>query len=94
MVRDASTLEEPCYHAVMKEAAAPLAKQPGTSTRKARTKKHIVTPGTVEQISRGVGVTKRDIALVTKVLSELGYVRDEKSGAPIRPRRGSENRKS
>jgi|tagenome__1003787_1003787.scaffolds.fasta_scaffold19995306_1 hypothetical protein len=63
----------------MKEAVAPLAKQPGTSPRKPRTKKHIVVPLTAEQISRGVGVTKKDAAIVTKVLSELGYIKTNKA---------------
>jgi hypothetical protein len=79
MARGAATLEKPCYHESMKEAVAPLAKQPGTGSRKTRTKKHIVVPLTAEQISRGVGVTKKDAALVTKVLSELGYIKAEKA---------------
>ena len=53
-------------------------KQPGTSPRKTRTKKHIVIPLTAEQISRGVGVTKKDAALVKKVLLELGYIQAAK----------------
>jgi hypothetical protein len=77
MARNAGTLEKLCYHEGMKEAVAPLAKQPGTSPRKTRTKKHIVVPLTAEQISRGVGVTKKDAALVTKVLLELGYIKAE-----------------
>ncbi len=76
----------------MKEAVSPeIANRPGVS-RRPRTKKHIVTPGTVEEISRGVGVTKKDKALVRKVLSELGYLRDEKSGALIRPGQRLENK--
>jgi hypothetical protein len=62
-----------------KDVAAPLAKQLGTNPRKPRTKKHIITPGTVEEISRGVGVTKKDKALVRKVLLELGYIKAEKA---------------
>jgi hypothetical protein len=77
MARNAVTLEKQCYHEDMKEVGAPLAKQPGTSSRKTRTKKHIVVPLTAEQISRGVGVTKKDAALVTKVLLELGYLKAE-----------------
>jgi hypothetical protein len=38
------------------------------------TKKHIVSPLTAEQISRGVGVTSEDRAIVTKVLTDLGYI--------------------
>jgi hypothetical protein len=71
--------EELCYDRSMKEVVSPdVAKQPSVS-RKRRTKKHIVTPGTVEEISRGVGVTKRDKALVRKVLLELGYLKNEKT---------------
>ena len=70
-------------------AASPEAAKKPATRRKPRTKKHIFTPGTVEQISRGVGVTKKDMALVRKVLLELGYLRDEKSGALIKPGRGS-----
>jgi hypothetical protein len=62
----------------MKEAVSPdVASRPGAS-RRPRTKKHIVTPGTVEEISRGVGVTKKDKALVRKVLLELGYLKNGK----------------
>jgi hypothetical protein len=61
----------------MKEAAARLAKQPGPGPRKTRTKKHIVVPLTAEQISHSVGVTKKDAALATKVLLELGYIKAE-----------------
>jgi hypothetical protein len=46
-------------------------------SRKPRTKKHIVEPRTAEEISKSVGVTKRDAALVTKVLLRLGYIREE-----------------
>lgn len=81
-----------CYDEAMKEVVSPeVAKRPAVP-RKPRTKKHIFTPGTVEQISRGVGVTKKDIALVRKVLSEMGYLRDEKSGALIKPGRGSKTK--
>jgi hypothetical protein len=55
---------------------------PGTTRkqvrpRKPRTKKHIVVPATAEQISKGVGVTKKDAALVRKVLLRLGYIKEE-----------------
>jgi hypothetical protein len=47
-------------------------------SKKPRTKKHvIVTPATAEQISKGVGVTKKDAALVRKVLLQLGYIKEE-----------------
>lgn len=78
LLRSASP-EELCYDRPMKEVVSPdVAKQPVVS-RKRRTKKHIFTPGTVEEISKGVGVTKRDKALVRKVLLELGYLKNEKS---------------
>ena len=81
-----------CYDRAMKEVVSPdVAKKPVTR-RKPRTKKHIFTPATVEQISRGVGVTEKDIAMVRKVLSEMGYLRDEKSGALIKPGRGSKTK--
>lgn len=46
-------------------------------SRKPRTKKHIVVPRTAEQISKSVGVTKKDAALVRKVLLRLGYIQEE-----------------
>jgi hypothetical protein len=74
----ALSLEELCYDRPMKEIVSPdVAKRPGSS-RKPRTKKHIATPLTADQISKRVGVTKKDAALVTKVLLELGYLREEK----------------
>jgi hypothetical protein len=45
------------------------------SSRKPRTRKHIVKPLTAEQISKGVGVTRKDAALVRKVLLDLGYLK-------------------
>jgi hypothetical protein len=91
MPKSALTAPSPgfCYDEAMKEVVSPdVAKKPVTR-RKPQTKKHIFTPATVEQISRGVGVTKKDIALIRKVLSEMGYLRDEKSGALIKPGRGA-----
>jgi hypothetical protein len=61
----------------MREVVSPDATKPGVR-RRPRTKKHIAPPLTAEQISKRVGVTKRDAALVTKVLLELGYIREEK----------------
>jgi hypothetical protein len=46
-------------------------------SQKPRTKKHIVVPATAEQISKGVGVTKKDAALVRKVMLRLGYIKEE-----------------
>jgi hypothetical protein len=45
--------------------------------RKPPAKKHIVTPATADEISKAVGVTKKDTALVTKVLLRLGYIKEE-----------------
>ncbi|MFY9823022.1 MAG: hypothetical protein WAM82_16690 [Thermoanaerobaculia bacterium] len=60
----------------MKETiSTDVAKQPVSTKR--RMKKHIVTPLTADQISKRVGVTKKDAALVRKVLLELGYIRKE-----------------
>lgn len=79
--------EELCDNRPMKEAVSPdVAKRPGVSRRR-RTKKHIAPPLTADQISRGVGVTKKDAALVTKVLLELGYIKDEGKGNGTRKRK-------
>jgi hypothetical protein len=43
------------------------------------TRKYFAPPLTAEQISAGVGVTEEDKAIVDKVLTELGYIK-EKSG--------------
>ena len=40
-------------------------------------KKYFAPPLSAEQISKGVGVTKKDAAIVDKVLRKLGYIRDE-----------------
>jgi hypothetical protein len=42
-------------------------------TRK-KTEKHIALPASLEEISRGLGVTRKDKAIVRKVLAELGYI--------------------
>jgi hypothetical protein len=71
-----------CYDRVMKEVVSPdvdVVKRPAVR-RKPRTKRHIAPPLTAEQISRGVGVTKKDAALVTKVLLKLGYIKGEGKG--------------
>jgi len=74
-----------CYDDSMADVASPdAAKQRGKS-RKPRTKKHMVAvPATVEQISKGVGVTKKDAALVRKVLLQLGYIQAEAPKASTR----------
>lgn len=35
--------------------------------------RHVTSPATAREISEAVGVTKKDAALVRKVLTELGY---------------------
>jgi hypothetical protein len=74
-----------CYDRVMKEVVSPdVVKRPAVR-RKPRTKKHIIAkPLTAEQISRRVGVTKKDAALVEKVLLKLGYIKDEGLGNSTR----------
>ena len=44
--------------------------------------KHIASPLSAEQISKGVGVTKKDAALVRKVLRRLGYLQQEDEQRP------------
>jgi hypothetical protein len=60
----------------MKEVVSPDAAKSPVTRRKPRTKKHIAAPLTADQISKRVGVTKKDAALVTKVLLELGYLQE------------------
>ena len=65
-----------CYDDPMADVASPRAvneRFPG----KPRTKKHIAAPATGEQILAGVGVTRKDAALVRKVLLRLGYIQEE-----------------
>ena len=42
--------------------------------RKKRVEKHIAPPASLEEISRGLGVTRKDKAIVRRVLTELGYI--------------------
>lgn len=82
MPKSALTAPSPglCYDEAMKEVVSPDVAKP-VSRRKQRTKKHIIAkPLTAEQISRRVGVTKKDAALVEKVLLKLGYIKDENLG--------------
>ena len=52
------------------------------------TKKYIVRPLTADQISRGVGVTPEDRAIVTKVLTDLGYIgKDSAKASSSKPRK-------
>ena len=68
-----------CYDATMKAVAPPdVAKKVVRHKKPLINKKYIVTPATAEEISRAVGVTKKDAAIVDKVLRELGYLPQEK----------------
>jgi len=53
--------------------------------RRRKPRKHIVAPASAEEISRGVGVTRKDKAIVRKVLTELGYI-GKKPGKPLKPK--------
>lgn len=44
------------------------------SVKKRKTEKHIAPPASVEEISKTLGVTRKDKAIVRKVMMELGYV--------------------
>ena len=66
-----------CYDDPMADVVSPGTARKQVRPRKSRTKKHIVAPATAEQISKGVGVTKKDAALVRKVLLRLGYIKEE-----------------
>jgi hypothetical protein len=67
-----------CYDDPMADVVSPGAARKQVRPRKPRTEKHIVVPATAEQISRAVGVTKKDAALVRRVLLQLGYIKEEK----------------
>ena len=73
----AVSLEALCYDEPMADGISPGVAENRVTARTTRTKKHIVVPATAEQISRGVGVTKKDEALVRKVLLQLGYIKEE-----------------
>jgi hypothetical protein len=66
-----------CYDDPMADVASPRAVKDRFPARKPRTKKHIAAPATGEQILEGVGVTRKDAALVRKVLLQLGYIQEE-----------------
>jgi len=75
-----------CYDDRMADVVSPGVAEKRVRSKKPSTKKHIiVTPATAEQISKGVGVTKKDAALVRKVLLQLGYIKEEDAAksAPI-----------
>jgi hypothetical protein len=50
---------------------------------KRKTEKHIAPPASLEEISRGLGVTRRQKAIVRKVLTELGYIGKKSTRAEI-----------
>ena len=54
------------------------------------TAKYLYSPLTAEQISAGVGVTKKDKAIVKKVLTDLGYIGKK----PVKTRLADSARKS
>lgn len=67
-----------CYDAPMKAVAPPdVAKKVVRHRKPSINKRYIVTPATAEEISRAVGVTKKDAAIVDKVLRKLGYLPKE-----------------
>jgi hypothetical protein len=67
-----------CYDDPMADVVSPGTAKKQDRPRKPRTEKHIVVPATAAQISRAVGVTKKDAALVKRVLLQLGYIKEEK----------------
>jgi len=74
--RRAATAEQAmCYDDFMAEVVSSrTAKSPAGKARRP----HLFVPATAEQISKGVGVTKRDAALVRKVLLQLGYIQEKR----------------
>ena len=82
MSRHAATVEQAlCYDDSMAEVVSPrVAKSPVGKPRR----KHTFVPATAEQISKGVGVTKKDAALVRKVLLRLGYIHEERPSQKVR----------
>lgn len=83
-----------CYDVTMKAVAAPdVAKKVVRRRKPLINKRHVVAPASAEEISRGVGVTKKDAAIVDKVLRRLGYIRDEepipKKAKSTKPRQKS-----
>ena len=67
-----------CYDDPMADVVSPGTARKQVRPRKPRTEKHIVVPATAAQISQAVGVTKKDAALVRRVLLQLGYIKEEK----------------
>ena len=45
-----------------------------SSRRRKKTEKHIAPPATAEEIRQAVGVTRKDRAIVRKVMMDLGYI--------------------
>ena len=79
----AAPKQDLCYDVTMKAVAAPdVAKKVVRRRKPLINQKHIAPPLSAEQISKGVGVTPEDAALVDKVLARLGYI-------PPRPKKRS-----
>jgi len=69
----AAPKQDLCYDAPMKAVAPPdVAKKVVRHRKPSIHKRYIVTPATAEEISRAVGVTKKDVAIVDKVMRRLG----------------------
>ncbi len=70
--------------------------QPATAKSVAttrKTKKHIAPPASLEEISRGLGVTRKQKAIVRKVLTELGYIGKKSTRAEIASRHAAKPHK-
>lgn len=89
----AAPKQDLCYDAPMKAVAAPdVAKKLVRRRKPLINKRYIVTPASAEEISRGVGVTKKDAAIVDKVLRRLGYIPEEP--AKKKPRNSGKEKKT
>ena len=66
----------------------------GSSRRKRKTEKHIAAPATAEEISRGLGVTRKDKAIVRKVLTDLGYIGKKSKAAKAAPKTSAKSGKN
>lgn len=73
-------------------AMQPAASKSVATTRK-KTKKHIAPPASLEEISKGLGVTREDKAIVRKVLTELGYIGKKSANARNASRLATKSRK-
>ena len=90
----AAPKQDLCYDEPMKAlATTDVAKKVVRRRKPLINQRHVVAPASAEEISRAVGVTKKDAAIVDKVLRKLGYIRDEepgpKEGRSAKPRKKS-----